>query len=97
MRNRLILAAALVAGCLGGLGLKSGPPAAAQEAAKRPQWEYRVVYHSDLMAVGESTAGKNLTKLGADGWELVAVSGGLADGSRGGVTNQTAYFFKRPK
>jgi hypothetical protein len=97
MRNRLIVAAAPVAGCVAGLSLRTGPPAAAQEAPKRPQWEYRVHYHSDLMAVRQDTTGKNLTNLGKDAWELVAVSGGLTDGSRGGVTNQTAYYVKRPK
>jgi hypothetical protein len=49
------------------------------------------------MAAGQDTAGKNLTKLGEDGWDLVAVSPGVADGSRGGVTNQTTYFLKRPR
>ena len=97
MRNRLIVAAALVAGCLTGLGLRSGPPVAAQEAAKRPLGQYAAFYHTDLMAVGQDTVGKNLSKLGEDGWELVAVAPGVTDGSRGGVTNQTVYFLKRPK
>lgn len=97
MRNRLVVAAALVACCVVGLGLRSGPPAVAQEAPKRPEWQYAVYYHSDLMAVGKDTVGKNLSKLGEDGWELVAVTPGITDGSRGGVTNQTVYFFKRTK
>jgi hypothetical protein len=98
MRNRLLVATVLAAGCLAGLGLRSGSPAAAEEPPKRPQWQYRVFYHSDLMALGADKINANLTKLGEEGWELVSVSGGgLTDGSRGGVTNQTVYFFKRSK
>jgi len=97
MRNRLIVTAALAAACLAGLGLRPAPPAAADEPTKRLQWEYRVYYHTDLMALGANTANANLTKLGTDGWELLGVSNGLTDGSRGGVTNQSMYFLKRPK
>ena len=97
MRNSLIVAAVVIAAGLLGLGLRNGPSVVADEPAKRTQWEYRVYYHTDLMAVGADTVNGNLTKLGADGWELVIVSGGLTDGSRGGVTPQTVYFFKRPK
>src|SRR6476659_3923576 len=67
MRNRLIVTAALAAACLAGLGLRPAPPAAADEPTKRLQWEYRVYYHTDLMALGANTANANLTKLGTDG------------------------------
>jgi hypothetical protein len=72
-------------------------PALAQAPAKRPQWQYAVYYHSDLMALGEKTANENLTKLGEQGWELVAVTSGIRGDKGEEVSTQTTYFFKRPK
>ena len=77
--------------------MASSPPAAAEPPFKRPQWQYAVYYHSDLMALGEKTMNQNLTKLGEQGWELVAVTPGIRGDKGEEVTAQTTYLFKRPK
>jgi hypothetical protein len=81
------------------IGVWHGSPeqAIAQPAAKRSQWQYAVYYHSDLMALGEKTAGQNLSKLGEQGWELVAVTPGIRGDKGEEVSTQTTYLFKRPK
>ena len=53
--------------------------------------------HSDLMALGEKRIGPNVTKLGEEGWELVAVTPGIRGDKGEEVTAQTTYLFKRPK
>ena len=62
------------------------------------KWEYKIVYHQSLMKIyGGSKYStdydpniklKALNKLGAEGWELVAVEGN---------DNQPDYYFKREK
>jgi hypothetical protein len=96
MKRILVVACALAAGS--SAVIWSGSPApAAQPAAKRPQWEYAVYYHGDLMALGEKTINQNLTKLGGQGWELVAVTPGVRGDKGEDVSTQTTYFFKRLK
>ena len=53
--------------------------------------------HSDLMALGEKRIGPNLTKLGEEGWELVAVTPGIRGEKGEDVITQTTYFFKRSR
>ena len=97
MKRILVAAVALAAAAavVGGLGSPPGP-AVAQPAAKRPQWRYAVYYHGDLMAVGEKTLNQNLSKLGEQGWELIAVTPGIRGEKGEDVSGQTTYFFKRP-
>ena len=97
MKRALLVALLVVAFCSAGFCLRSPGPARAQVPAKPPQWSYAVYYHGDLMALGEKTVNRNLTRLGEQGWELVAVAPGIR-GDRGkDVSPQTTYFFKRPK
>ena len=97
MKRALVVPLIIVACCSVGSWLRSPGPALAQAQAKRPQWQYPVFYHSDLMALGGKTAGQNLTKLGEQGWELVAVTPGIRGDKGENVSTQTTYFFKRPK
>jgi hypothetical protein len=92
-----ILMVALVVAVFVVAGMWPRSAVVAQRAAKRPQWQYAVYYHSDLMALGEKTANQNLTKLGEQGWELVAVTPGIRGDKGEVVSTQTTYFFKRPK
>jgi hypothetical protein len=74
----------------------SGPaPAQAQAPAKAPRWQYAVSYHSDLMALGEKSLNGNLTKLGEQGWELVAVTPGIRGDKGKEVAGQTSYSWHR--
>jgi hypothetical protein len=95
MKRMLVVALALAIGYWVGAWLEA--PAVAQPPAKRSQWQYAVYYHSDLMALGEKTINQNLTKLGEQGWELVAVTPGIRGDKGQDVNTQTTYFFKRPK
>jgi len=61
-----------------------GDRARTADPVKPPQWEYKVMYYTDVAKVGgrkdneasdERYIEKGLNKLGEDGWELVAVSG----------------------
>jgi hypothetical protein len=97
MKRILVVAFVLAAGSATVAWLRSPGPAVAQQPPRRPQWQYAVYYHSDLMALGEKTAGQNLTKLGEQGWELVAVTPGIRGDKGEEVTAQTTYLFKRPK
>jgi hypothetical protein len=97
MKPVLVVAFALATGYSAAVWLGAPAPAVAQAAAKRPQWQYAVYYHSDLMDLGEKTANQNLTKLGEQGWELVAVTPGIRGDKGKDVTTQTTYIFKRPK
>jgi hypothetical protein len=49
------------------------------------------------MALGEKRIGPNLTKLGEEGWELVAVTPGIRGEKGEDVITQTTYFFKRSR
>src|SRR5262245_34912160 len=97
MKRLLLMALVLATGLSAATWLGSSPPAAAGPPAKWAQWQYAVYYHSDLMALGEKTANQNLTKLGEQGWELVAVTPGIRGDKGEDVSTQTTYFFKRPK
>jgi hypothetical protein len=97
MKRVLLVAMLVVASGAVGFCVRSPGAAHAQAPAKRLQWQYTVYYHSDLMALGEKTATLNLTKLGEQGWELVAVTSGIRGAKGEDVTKQTTYFFKRPK
>jgi hypothetical protein len=97
MKPGLVIAFVLAAGCCLGWWLKPSDPAVAQGPAQRPQWQYAVYYHGDLMALGEKTVNQNLTRLGEQGWELVAVTPGIRGAKGEEVSTQTTYFFKRPK
>jgi hypothetical protein len=97
MRRILVVAFIVAAGLSVAAWLESPGPAPAQPPAKRLQWQYAVYYHSDLMALGEKSANQNLTKLGEQGWELVAVTPGIRGDKGEDVSTQTTYFFKRPK
>jgi hypothetical protein len=96
--KRILMIALFIAAC-GLVVVWVSPPesAIAQPAAKQPRWQYAVYYHSDLMALGEKTVNRNLTKLGEQGWELVAVTSGIRGDKGEEVSSQTTYFFKRPK
>jgi hypothetical protein len=98
MRNCLFVGFLFVACglCLIGPGANPPAPAVAQAPAKRVQWQYAVYYHSDLMALGGKTIGASLSKLGADGWELVSVVPGIT-GEKEVETKQTTFIFKRMK
>ena len=50
-----------------------------------------------LMALGEKRIGPNLTKLGEEGWELVAVTSGIRGEKGEDVVTQTTYIFKRAR
>jgi hypothetical protein len=96
--KRILVVALLVAACgMGGVRLPPSESAVAQPAAKLPQWQYAVYYHSDLMGLGEKSVNQNLTKLGEQGWELVAVTPGIRGAKGEEISTQTTYFFKRPK
>jgi hypothetical protein len=97
MKCLWVVAFVLAVGFSAAIGLGLSVPAAAQPPAKRPQWQYAVYYHSDLMALGEKTVNQNLSKLGEQGWELVAVTAGIRGEKGEDVSTQTTYFFKRPK
>jgi hypothetical protein len=97
MKGVLLVAMLVVASGAVGYCLRSPGAAHAQAPAKLLQWQYAVYYHSDLMALGEKTANQNLTKLGEQGWELVAVTSGIRGDKGEDVSKQTTYLFKRPK
>src|SRR5262245_15249208 len=97
MKAGLVGTLLVAACCLTGWSLKPSVPAVAQAPAKRPQWQYAVYYHSDLMGLGHKTLNQNLSKLGEQGWELVAVTPGIRGEAGKDVSTQTTYFFKRPK
>jgi hypothetical protein len=54
-------------------------------------------YRSRLRRRGPGRINENLTKLGEQGWELVAVTPGIRGDKGKEVAGQTTYFFKRPK
>jgi hypothetical protein len=69
------------------------------EPAKPVQWEYRVLFSTDLAKMGGLKDGESATqlhvergldKLGADGWELVDASGS-------GPLATRFHYLKRPK
>jgi hypothetical protein len=91
-----LLALLAVVCCSLDIWLRSPVAAQVRVQGKRLQWQYAVYYHGDLMALGEKTVNQNLSKLGEQGWELVAVAPGI-QGKGAGVSTQTTYFFKRPK
>jgi hypothetical protein len=97
MKRVLLVAVLVVAAGAVGSWLRAPGSANAQVPAKRLLWQYAVYYHSDLMALGEKTANQYLTRLGEQGWELVAVTSGIRGDKGEDVSKQTTYFFKRPK
>jgi hypothetical protein len=97
MIRPLLVALLVVAACSVGVCLRSPGGAQAQAPAKRLQWQYIVYDHSDLMALGEKTIGQNLSKLGEQGWDLVAVTPGIRGAKGADVITQTTYVFKRPR
>lgn len=89
----IAIAVLAVAGFLSATARTADPP-------KPAQWEYRVLGGYDLGRLGGAKelggAGyedveKGLTKLGADGWELVAVR------NRGPAISENDYYLKRLK
>jgi hypothetical protein len=97
MRTAIVVTGLVVGGWLICFWLKSPGPALAAGTAQQPQWLYTVYYYSDLMELGEKTTTLNLTKLGKQGWELVAVTPGIRGDKGAEVTTQTTYYFKRPR
>jgi hypothetical protein len=97
MRPYLLASLLLAAGCFVGWAVHPAPPAPAQGGPRRVAWEYAVYYHGDLMALGGKTLYANLNKLGASGYELVAVVPGIVGEKARDVTKQTTFFFKRAK
>jgi hypothetical protein len=97
MMRALLIALLVVAACSVGVCLRSPGGAQAQGPAKRLQWQYTVYDHRDLMALGEKTISQNLSKLGEQGWELVAVTPGIRGDKGADVISQTTYVFKRPR
>jgi hypothetical protein len=96
MRGKLVVT--FLAGLVAGLAVALAgwhPRALAERPEKPARWGYAVYFHGDLMALGEKTVNQNLTKLGEEGWELVAAAPGLR--GEKDVTTQTTYFFKKPK
>jgi hypothetical protein len=96
--KRYALAAALLAACAIGLLLYHQPPTAAGAAAAAAQkWEYKQVYWSKVFEAGgasdilhpDDDCSAGLSKLGDEGWELVAVSS-----TKDGLEK---YVFKRAK
>ncbi len=80
-RRTLFIAVAIVVAVAAGFLLNVGAPQAAyQREAPLTRWEYRLVSITD----GQ----REFNRLGADGWELCAISGA---GNPQGV-----LFFKRP-
>jgi hypothetical protein len=97
MKRLLLVVLVLAAGFSAATWLGSSPLADAQPPAKGPQWQYVVYDHSDLMALGDKRIGPNLTKLGEQGWELVAITPGIRGEKGEDVVKLTTYFFKRPR
>ncbi|MBV9923979.1 MAG: DUF4177 domain-containing protein [Acidobacteria bacterium] len=78
--KRLGLAVAFAAALLCLVGLTGY---AQRGRPRRPAWEYKAATFSNYL-----TFEKEINELGAQGWELVAVSD---------VAGTTNYFFKRPR
>ena len=84
MRTPITLSLGAVAGVLGAAVLWDRPATAqAKPTPASIKWEYRSVQKGSL----DTDAERDLSTLGEDGWELVAVQG----------TSYTRYFLKRPK
>jgi hypothetical protein len=50
-------------------------PAAAQQPASFPRWEYRVLTKEQVIELGKKDLAAGLNRLGDDGWELAAFDG----------------------
>jgi hypothetical protein len=59
-------------------------PAPGYETATRTTWEYRLWSPGMRAALSDDRLQTQLSELGAEGWELVAIEG-------------QQYFFKRPR
>jgi hypothetical protein len=96
--KRYALAALVLAACALGLLLYHQPPrATGAAAAAKQKWEYMQVRSSEMFKAGggedvnnwDKDCSAGLSKLGDEGWELVAVSS-----TKDGLER---YVFKRPK
>jgi hypothetical protein len=64
----------------------------ATKGSSKATWEYKVAYHNHYKAEEE------LNKLGAQGWELIALSpASFVDDQSGTKREGNIYFFKRLK
>lgn len=99
---KMVYVVGLAVGFLGTAVLLRPTTAAPDPKKSAAQWEYKVLWRSDLTVLGNPEIdryGRNvntaehyeagLKKLGADGWELVAVSS-----TQAGSEN---FYLKRPK
>ncbi len=102
----LLLSVVLISAPLGGGPSASGeddranaagrpatrPVAGAGDRPPLTAWEYNVLWHHEIAAYGPKPVSleEGMNKLGAEGWELVAV-----EPRREGAT--AVYYFKRPR
>jgi hypothetical protein len=96
MRNVFILSCAAALACAAvAPGQQPDQPGRGTRAVARfaTRWEYDVHSDDDLTKLGGGDLKSGLNKLGADGWELVAVGPGAGSGQR--LPHDLRYYFKR--
>jgi hypothetical protein len=71
------------------------PAADGAAAGGSRRWEYRLATRQQLLELGKNDVAAGLNKVGAEGWELVAVRPG-AGRPEGRGDAATEYYFKRP-
>ena len=57
-----------------------------------PKWQFLALTHNVAPGAANDDLGRNITKLGKEGWELVSVE----SITESGTTTKTVFYFKRP-
>lgn len=63
-----------------------------EASAESPRWQHLALEHNTAKLGNDADLGRQINKLGREGWEMVTV----LNFSENGSTGKTMYYFKRP-
>jgi hypothetical protein len=96
VRTGIAAAGAVVLLVAAGSAAAAADEGAKTKAAPPAKWEYQVLTHDQIADLAKKDFAAGLNKLGADGWELVAVEPRTDRDHGAKPSGQAAFYFKRP-